>query len=59
MMVGGNRNAWRETCPSPTLSNTNLYGLILGSNPDLRDERWANNHPGIAHTNIIIRKDNI
>jgi len=58
-MKGGNLNIWRETCINTTLSVTNLYGLVLASRPDLRDERSASNLPGAVYTNIIIRMDNI
>jgi len=58
-MKGENLNTWRETCLNTTLSITDLYGLVLGSSPDFRDERSASNLPGTVHTNIIIRKDNI
>jgi hypothetical protein len=39
----GNRATGRKTCPSTTLSTTNVTGTDLGSSPGLRGERPATN----------------
>ena len=41
ILTGVNRSTQRETCPSATLSTTNLAWSDLLSIPGLRDERLA------------------
>jgi hypothetical protein len=40
----GNQITWRETCPSATLSITNLTWADLGANPGLRCDSYVPNH---------------
>jgi hypothetical protein len=42
----------RKTCPSATLSTTNLTWTDLGSNPGLRGERPATNR--LSHGTVIV-----
>jgi hypothetical protein len=44
ILTGGNRITWRKTCPSATLSTTNLTWTDQGANPCLRGLRPATNH---------------
>jgi hypothetical protein len=44
ILTGKNRRTRRKTCPSATLSTTNLTGIDSGANPGLRGERPATNN---------------
>jgi hypothetical protein len=41
ILTGQNRITWRKTCPSATLSITNLTWTDTGANPGLRCQRSA------------------
>ena len=43
ILTGENRSTGRKTCPSATLSTTNLTSTELGLNPGLSDYRPATN----------------
>jgi hypothetical protein len=52
-LTGENRSTRRKTCPSATLSTTNLTWTDPGSNPGLRGERPATNR--LSHGTAQIR----
>jgi hypothetical protein len=39
ILTGENQRTWRKTCPSPTLSTTNLTWIDMGTNVGLCSER--------------------
>jgi hypothetical protein len=53
----GKPTTHRKTCPSATLSTTNLTWIDLGSNPGLRGERPATNRlsHGTAYFTALLK----
>jgi hypothetical protein len=49
----GKQKYWGKTCPSATLSTTNLTWTDLGSNPGLRGERPATNR--LSHGKVKVK----
>jgi hypothetical protein len=58
-LTGENRQLGKKTCPSATLSTTNLTWTDPGSNPGLRGERPATNRlsHGTGKTSLSILYD--
>jgi hypothetical protein len=51
-MTGENRSTRRKTCPSATLSTTNLAWTDQGSNPGILGERPATNR--LSHDTALL-----
>jgi hypothetical protein len=54
ILTGENRRTPRKTCPSATLSTTNLTWIDLGANPCLRGEMPATND--LSHGTVTLRQ---
>jgi hypothetical protein len=59
IVTRGNQSTRWNTCPSATLSTTNLTWTGLGSNPSLRGERPATNRLSHRTTWIVLKKTQV
>lgn len=56
VLTGENQSTQRSTCPTATLSTTNLARTGLGSNLDLHGKRPRSNHA--SHDTVTWRMEN-